>query len=85
VSPAHPVVDHLAYLHDRHHRRATHAAFRRAAKRPPGSMSRITVRHETDGSCCEMEPWGVTAGRIMAALAEDGDRTAWVVPIRGAS
>jgi hypothetical protein len=70
-------VDHLLYLTDRRHRRATHAAFRRASRKR--GLMHVSILHEADGSCCARESWAVTAGRIHRALSDDGERTAWAL------
>jgi len=65
------VTDHLQYIRERQHRRATHAAIRRIIrKRRSGTFQ---VLHEADGLCCRIEPWAETAARIRAALAADGE------------
>jgi len=70
------VLEHLAYLRDRRYRRQAHAAFRRASNK--AGLQAMTVRHEARYGCCAVEAWPVTAGRIRAALAEDGVRAAWL-------
>lgn len=75
-------VDHQAYLSSRTHRRAVHAAFRRAARK---GLCQIVVAHEADRSCCEAEQWKATALRIQAALLADGLRAAWTFVDAGAA
>jgi len=76
------VVDHLDYLRESGHRRATHARFRRHIRERRSGHCQIL--HEADWSCCEIEPWPVTAERIQAALAADGERPGWVMLVRPA-
>jgi len=67
-------VDHLAYVTDRHYRRRLHSTFARAG-RLLGRISTLTVRHEADEICCQLEPWPVTSERIVQVL---GEPVAWV-------
>ncbi len=67
-------VDHLAYVSDRHYRRRVHTSLRGTSD---GRLAAVNVQHEGDGICCLLEPWQVTAHRLMAALAEDGERPVW--------
>jgi hypothetical protein len=74
--PAPPLVlDHLAYLTQRRHRREVHAAMLRAARRR--TRSQVTVVHGE--GCCRLEPWPVTFGKLLRALADDGARPMGVV------
>ena len=63
-------VDHLAYLTQRAHRRATHANLRRVPA--DGVIHEMRVMHEADDCCCRAEPWVVTWTRILEALDDDG-------------
>ena len=37
---------------------------------PPSGLSRLTVVHEDDDSCCRRQPWPVTLDHLLAVLAE---------------
>jgi hypothetical protein len=77
-------IDHLAYIRERRYRRQTVAAFRRFANRK-GEIAVFTVMHEHDDSCCQVEDWPTTAGRIADALEADGLAALWLVVGRGAA
>jgi hypothetical protein len=67
-------IDHLAYVSDRHYRRQVHTSLRRTSE---GRLAAVNVQHEGDNICCRLEPWKVTARRLMLALAEDGEYPVW--------
>jgi hypothetical protein len=69
-------IDHLAYIRERQHRRATHAAYRRTTR--AGGLHHFRILHEADDSCCAIEPWPATAQRIMQALGDDGESLLWL-------
>ena len=70
-------LDHLAYVTSRPYRRALNARIRRLAQVP--AIDRITVVHEDDGRCCQLEPWPVTLGRLIGSLRDDGLRALGVL------
>ena len=78
-APVRVELDHLAYLQDRTHRRAVHAAIRRAVRKRRTGMFRVL--HERDEACCSLERWATTAARVRSALAEDGERVGWLTII----
>lgn len=70
-------VDHLLYIVSRRHRRQVHAMYRRWGRKR-GVISEVRILHEAAGCCGERQPWPETAAAIVAALAGNGDRVAWI-------
>ena len=70
-------IDHLAFIRERGHRREVLALYRRTLNKH--GVHHVKVMHEDDGICCAIEPWPVTASRIAASLAADGERALWVM------
>jgi hypothetical protein len=73
-------IDHLAYLSSRRYRRQLHADLKGGKRFLRGTSQMMNVIHEDDSSCCRWEAWNVTARRIVAAVAGDGESMLWLLP-----
>jgi hypothetical protein len=70
-------LDHGRFIANQTYRREVIARLRRLINEE--RISRMTIVHEVDNSCCRSEPWSVTYTFLLAALWADGERVLGVV------
>jgi hypothetical protein len=61
------VIDHLLLVTSRQHRRRYQRAWRRMVLEGKGGVREPHIMHEHDDSCCELEPWAVSIGKLIDA------------------